>query len=179
MEIRRRLIHLPAFFRKRVARFGDTAQSVHIRAGKIMTKLIVRYGPAPGATKDAQGKLHATFTGFALISESLNNFDQTVAAIWAQVLAEGHGHVLVGTYESFEYVSQLGPQSCGWGTTKNGISFSPKNYKPLYAVARSDAQSESGDRIFVDYAIDYRNIAVQNVAPVVYGSGPYPAKKDL
>lgn len=149
-----------------------------------MTDLIVRRGPRPEETEDSTGQLHASFTGFFILvfNADENDFDQVVASLWAQIVADGDGHMLVGQYSGFEYTAQRSAQSCArsWGTAKNGYEFAPKNYKPLFAVARSVRSEKDGDT-FVDIAVDYRNATdISKLKPAIYGSGEYirePRKK--
>lgn len=139
--------------------------------------LILRYGPAPGDTADAEGELHSAFTGFLLLqlqpdeATAMFGTDGTdapdpgalvrlVAAAWTQITGQGHGHMLIGACSGFEYVVS-GPPSCGFtlGTTRGGYPFAPKDYVPLYAVARGRRPAglpENEGPAHVDLGIDYR-----------------------
>ena len=154
--------------------------------------LIVRYGPAPGDTADADGPLHSAFTGFLLLQlqpgevTAMFGTDGTdaadpgalvrlAAAAWTQLTGQGHGHMLIGAYSEFEYVI-TSPPSCGFtlGTTDGGHPYAPKDYVPLYAVARERrpggaAESEGSDH--VDIGIDYRGTkgpGDEAIRPVIF-----------
>jgi hypothetical protein len=158
--------------------------------------LIARYGPAPEDTADADGVLHSTFTGFFLLqlqpAEAAAMFGtdgadaadpgalvRLAAAAWAQLTALGHGHMLVGAYSGFEYVT-TGPPSCGFtlGTTDGGYPFAPKDYVPLYAVARGRrpaGQPENEGPDHVDLGVDYRGTAGPGdatIRPVIFEPPP-------
>jgi hypothetical protein len=116
-------------------------------------RLIFRLGPAPEDTEDTEGRLHCEFTEFAILGgEEIDTSElerprpagdasdplvKIVAAAWRTAKGAGHGHLLVGSFEGFEYVT--GPGGCGdaWGLAKNGLEFRPKKYRPLFAVAHS------------------------------------------
>jgi hypothetical protein len=143
-------------------------------------RLIVRYGPAPGDTAAADGTLHASFSGFFLLSVSTEEaaamlgrdgsgagapdapgLVRLAAAAWLHVTAEGHGHMLIGAYSELEYVTSSA--SCGFtlGRSEAGVPFAPKDYVPLYAVARAappDDRPENGPA-HIDLSIDYRGTA--------------------
>ena len=154
--------------------------------------LIVRYGPAPGDTADAGGALHSSFTGFLLLqlqraevtavfgtdgsdAADAGALVRLAAATWTQLTALGHGHMLIGAYSGFKYVV-TGLPSCGFtlGTTGSGYPFIPKDYVPLYAVARGrrpEDQPGHGGPDYVDFGIDYRGSegpGDERIRPVIF-----------
>lgn len=142
--------------------------------------LLVRHGPAPGDTEDDSGELHADFTGFflvpvpeipnpaALFERPPDNvpdiFLALVKQIWDNALGddgiEGCGHILIGRCDGFEYVAPDSAAGCGFtlGTSTTGIPFAPKNYSPLFAVARAKKPGDApeGSLSVIDMAVDYR-----------------------
>lgn len=155
--------------------------------------LIVRHGPAPCDTEDAEGVLHSKFTGFFVLSMTAADAElafgddpkplvDLVRQIWAHATKPagegglGEGHILVGSYTGFEYV--VSSSSCGGetlGVTDGGLPFVPKNYVPLYAVARykKPADCEDPDAPeFIDLGIDYRGTEgpgdPKNLRPTVF-----------
>jgi hypothetical protein len=142
--------------------------------------LLVRYGPAPGDTEDSEGNLHADFTGFFLmeIPETVDPdiafarpaegvpdmFLIIVKQIWDRVTGGDEdikdcGHILIGRCEGFETVAE-GSSACGFtlGSTQAGLQFAPKNYRPLFAVARAKRPDDAPKDVpaVVDMAVDYR-----------------------
>ena len=158
--------------------------------------LIVRYGPAPEDTADADGILHSKFTGFLLLqlqpgevaamfgTDGIDGADpdalvRLAAAAWGQLTALGHGHMLIGACSGFEYMI-TGPPSCGFtlGTTDGGYPFAPKDYVPLYAGARGrrpEDQPENEGPDHVDLGIDYRGTegpGDESIRPVIFVAAP-------
>lgn len=158
---------------------------------------IVRYGPAPEDTADANGVLHSTFTGFLILrpqpSEIAEVFGtdgtdgsdpealvRLAAAAWAQLTGQGHGHMLIGACSGFEFVS-AGGASCGFGPTGDdagGYAYVPKDYVPLYAVARGRRPENAPaewEADHVDIGIDYRGTegpGDETIQPVIFNGVP-------
>jgi len=142
--------------------------------------LLIRYGPAPGDTEDIMGRLHASFTGFFILPLSTKEINiifgtdpellvNLIRQIWQQITTteSNVGHILIGTYSCFEYITD-GSTSCGFqiGTSIKGVPFIPKNYVPLYAVARNYRSTD-----YIDLAIDYRNTkgpGDETIRPIIF-----------
>lgn len=170
--------------------------------------ILVRHGPAPGDTEDEDGEIHTKFTGFFMIDLAADDiaamfgtdgsdgtnpgaFVDLVRKFWRKVVKPesengfGGGHLLVGACTGFEYITS-GPAACGFqlGTTTGGMPFAPKNYVPLYAVARTrkpaghvDPPGEEPAPPHIDLAIDYRDNdgpGDESIRPTVFVARPDP-----
>lgn len=135
-------------------------------------RFLLRFGPSPETTEDADGNLHAEFTDFAFfeapadVSLNLNtrvDNDEFVRAIvapaWREVVKNGHGHMLIGLHDGFEYI--LSPADCrtaAWGEAANNLPFAPRNYRLLFAVSRIMRPPDAPPDLppHADMAVDYR-----------------------
>jgi hypothetical protein len=138
--------------------------------------LLVRHGPPPGDTEDPSGELHSAFAGFFILplspervrtlfgtdgsdAEDPAAFVGLVRQIWKAVTGTTcHGHILIGICSGFEHRQAGLAASCG-SSLGPSMSFAPKDYVPLYAVARAykSADAALGAPGHIDLAVDYRN----------------------
>lgn len=133
--------------------------------------LLVRYGPAPDDTLDGDGLPHVHFTGFFVLpfTNTPEDFTEVVREIWTRATGEGAGHILIGSCSGFEYCA-AGSPACGFLLETSPAPVAPKDYIPLYAVARA----KNPPIEYMDVAVDYRVVPPGDpaVRPFLFGLSP-------
>jgi len=168
-----------------------------------MAHFLIRCGPSPDNTTDADGSINSVFTECfvesidaqmfsAMLGVDGSGFDGSdpqaliryAAAVWRRATANGYGHILIGAFSDFENVPDPHNRpSCGSIHSFRDPGRISNNYVPLYAVARAynfDNARDGSDHI--DLGIDYRGSdgpGDPNIRPVLFVMGEDDGEFDL